>query len=138
MPDYLFLVKDNLLLVTKTFITADNLLNMEAFFIGRIEERTILKSALTSREAEMLAVIGRRRVGKTYLIESVYQNQIIFQITGLQNASRSEQLDNFTIRLNELSPSKLPIEKPKSWLRAFAMLTIYLEEQLGERKKVVF
>jgi len=111
---------------------------MATFFIGRKEERSILEAALNSRESEMVAVVGRRRVGKTYLIESVFQKEIIFQITGLQNATKSEQLDNFTIRLNELSNSKLPIEKPKSWLRAFAMLTIYLEEQLDATKKVVF
>lgn len=111
---------------------------MTTFFIGRKEEKEILKNALTSREAEMVAVVGRRRVGKTYLIESVFEKEMIFQITGLQNATKSEQLDNFAIRLNDLSTSKLPIEKPKSWLRAFAMLTIYLEEQLGETKRVVF
>ena len=111
---------------------------MAAFFIGRGEERKILMDALGSQEAEMVAVIGRRRVGKTYLIESVYQKEIVFQITGLQNATKSEQLDNFTIRLNELSTSKLPIEKPKSWLRAFAMLATYLEDQIGTTKKVVF
>lgn len=111
---------------------------MAIFFIGRKEERSILEDALNSRESEMVAVVGRRRVGKTYLIESVFQKEIIFQITGLQNATKSEQLDNFTIRLNELSTSKLPIERPKSWLRAFAMLTMYLEEQVTTTKKVVF
>lgn len=111
---------------------------MAIFFIGRQEEREILEEALMSGEAEMIAVIGRRRVGKTYLIESVYQEDIIFQITGLQNATKSAQLENFTIRLSKLTASKLPLETPKSWIRAFDMLTIYLEEQLGAEKKVVF
>lgn len=52
---------------------------MATFFIGRKEEKEILKQALASTEAEMVAVIGRRRVGKTYLIESVYEGQIVFQ-----------------------------------------------------------
>ena len=38
-------------------------------FVGRKKEQEILKEALTSYEAEMVAVIGRRRVGKTYLIK---------------------------------------------------------------------
>jgi len=111
---------------------------MATFFIGRKEERRILEDALNSRESEMVAVVGRRRVGKTYLIESVFQKEIIFQITGLQNATKVDQLDNFTIRLTELSNPILPIERPKSWLRAFAMLATYLEGQLDETKKVVF
>lgn len=111
---------------------------MSNFFIGRNEEKEILESALSSNEPEMIAVIGRRRVGKTYLIESAYQDKIIFQITGLQNATKGDQLDNFAIRLTKLSKSKVPIERPKSWLRAFAMLTTYLEEEIGEEKKVIF
>ncbi|MFK7981556.1 MAG: ATP-binding protein [Saprospiraceae bacterium] len=111
---------------------------MTTFFIGREEEKGILKDALQSREAEMVAVIGRRRVGKTYLIESVYQKQIVFQITGLQNATKTNQLENFIIQLNKVVKSKLPLERPKSWLRAFAMLTVYLEEQIEAEKKVVF
>ncbi|MGB0930860.1 MAG: AAA family ATPase [Chitinophagales bacterium] len=111
---------------------------MANFFIGRKEEKEILEAALSSKEAEMIAVIGRRRVGKTYLIESVYEDQIVFQITGLQNATKAEQLDNFAIRLTKLTQSKIPLERPKSWLRAFDILTTYLDEQLGAEKKVVF
>ncbi len=111
---------------------------MNPFFIGRTEEISILESALSSREAEMIAVIGRRRVGKTYLVESVYQEKIIFQLTGLQHTSKADQLDNFIIQLNKKVQSKIPLEKPKSWLRAFAMLTTYLEDQIGNEKQVVF
>jgi len=60
--------------------------------IGRQEEQEILRKALASTEAEMVAVIGRRRVGKTYLVEQVYQDRIFFQITGLQKQSMQKQL----------------------------------------------
>jgi uncharacterized protein len=43
--------------------------------VGRIEEINIMKNLLQSPQAEMLAVYGRRRVGKTYLIKNVYQTQ---------------------------------------------------------------
>ncbi|MGB1243606.1 MAG: AAA family ATPase, partial [Chitinophagales bacterium] len=113
---------------------------MTNFFIGRNEEKEILEAALNSKEAEMIAVIGRRRVGKTYLIESVYKDQTVFQITGLQNTTKADQLDNFAIRLTKLTQSNIPLERPKSWLRAFAILTTYLDEQLENEteKKVVF
>ena len=41
--------------------------------IGRIGEQEILQNSLSSKESEMVAVIGRRRVGKTFLINKVYK-----------------------------------------------------------------
>ena len=51
---------------------------MKTPFIGRKKEQEILEEALKSKEAEMVAVIGRRRVGKTFLVKSIYQAQITF------------------------------------------------------------
>ena len=53
--------------------------------IGRKEEIAILKKALKSTHAEMVSVIGRRRVGKTFLINHIYKKHIIFSISGTQN-----------------------------------------------------
>jgi uncharacterized protein len=50
---------------------------MESVFIGREKETQILREALESREAEMVAIIGRRRVGKTALIKHVYTVQFL-------------------------------------------------------------
>jgi AAA+ ATPase superfamily predicted ATPase len=69
-------------------------------FVGRLDEIKILKEAFVSNEAEMIAVIGRRRVGKTFLIKETYKNEIVFSITGVQNASLQEQLSNFSYQLN--------------------------------------
>ena len=86
----------------------------------------------------MVAVIGRRRVGKTFLIKTVYKEQILFEITGLQNAPLKEQLENFTFSLQRYAKAKLPIETPKAWLQAFMLLIEYLEQFSLEEKKVVF
>ncbi len=48
---------------------------MKNSFIGREKEIEILKTVLESNEAEIVAVIGRRRVGKTFLIKTVYEQQ---------------------------------------------------------------
>ena len=56
---------------------------MKNLLIGRKAEKIILQEAIESSEAEMIAVIGRRRVGKTFLIQSVYKNQLVFEVTGL-------------------------------------------------------
>lgn len=107
-------------------------------FIGRKSELLILKDALESREAEMVAVIGRRRIGKTFLIQQAYKDLIQFEITGIQNAPRTEQLTNFAFRLGEASHASLPIQTPKNWLEAFILLINWLKTQDQEKKKIVF
>ena len=111
---------------------------MKKIFIGRKAEIGILQDALESYEAEMVAVIGRRRVGKTFLIQSVYKNRIAFEFTGLQNASKKAQLENFVLQLAEVSDSTFPIKPPTSWLQAFALLISFLKRKQVTEKQVVF
>ena len=63
-----------------TFRSGFKFFTMEIPFIGREKEKETLLEALQSPEAEMVAVVGRRRVGKTFLIKKVYEKQIIFSI----------------------------------------------------------
>ncbi len=111
---------------------------MSQIFIGRKEEKTVLLDALDSNEAEMVAVIGRRRVGKTFLIQSVYKDNIVFEVTGLQYASMREQLENFVLQLTEFSENTFPIQRPDTWLQAFALLINYLKQLPEGKRKVVF
>lgn len=111
---------------------------METILVGRTEEKAILKKALESNEPEMVAVIGRRRVGKTFLVRSFYGDRIQFEVTGLQSATREEQLLNFTNRLNTYARPVVPLPPPANWLQAFQMLLTYLETKTGRRKIVVF
>jgi uncharacterized protein len=64
--------------------------------IGRIAERKILEEVLASPSSELLAIYGRRRVGKTFLIRSVFQKQLIFELSGVHHANATEQLLNFS------------------------------------------
>jgi hypothetical protein len=111
---------------------------METLLIGRAEEQEILSDALQSNEAEMVAVIGRRRVGKTFLIKTVYEEEMAFEVTGIQDASKQEQLQNFTIQLTKYSSSKLPINVPNNWLAAFFLLSTHLDTLDFSEKRVVF
>lgn len=111
---------------------------MKTKLVGRKKEVKILEEALNSREAEMVSIIGRRRVGKTFLISSSYAKSIIFEITGVQKASRVLQLRNFRDVVSEFSASNLPIEIPKDWIAAFQLLKTYLKPLLGKEKKVLF
>ena len=106
--------------------------------IGRIEEIKILNNAFQSSKAEMVAVIGRRRVGKTFLVKSVYENKIDFEITGIQHATRSEQLRNFMIQISKYSSGNFPITEPRDWLEAFYLLSKFLEIKQESEKNVIF
>ena len=120
------------------FLLVEKYKKMDASLIGRKEEKEILLEALSSPESEMVAVIGRRRVGKTFLVRTIYADRIVFEITGLQDASRKQQLENFVLQLAEASGAALPIRPPASWLEAFALLITYLKTLNLQEKPVVF
>lgn len=111
---------------------------MNQLIIGRKEEKKILEKALHSTEAEMISVIGRRRVGKTYLVRTTYKDNIVFEISGLQNATGQEQLRNFANQLRKFSGAKTIIPPPKDWLDAFFILIDFLEQVETDKKRVVF
>ncbi|MEM0994516.1 MAG: ATP-binding protein [Bacteroidota bacterium] len=107
-------------------------------FIGRRAEIAVLEEALRSKEAEMISIIGRRRIGKTFLVRTVYEKQIDFELSGIQDAQGDEQLRNFFQRLKEFFPETKERKAPKDWLDAFFMLTDHLEQKQKQSKKVVF
>lgn len=107
--------------------------------VGRKKEIAILKELLQSDESEFVALYGRRRVGKTFLIESIYQKEIVFTITGLNNTGKDLQLENFTNALNnQLGRLGQIPTVPQSWLKAFDILKKYLEQVRRTHKKVIF
>lgn len=109
--------------------------------IGRDEEKQILLDALASPQPEMVAIFGRRRVGKTYLVRQICQPQIAFELTGLQNASNAEQLQNFSEQLATFSKSPVPLKHPANWNEAFHILAGYLTKLPKTpkgKKRVVF
>ncbi|HTD92473.1 MAG TPA: ATP-binding protein [Chitinophagaceae bacterium] len=105
---------------------------------GREIERTLLEKALVSKEAELIALYGRRRVGKTFLIRSVYKEQMAFEFTGIHEASFIDQLENFTISLQKAFKSPAPLAIPGSWLKAFNLLQQYLSNRKEKKKSVIF
>ncbi len=108
---------------------------MSKKLIGRKKEQEILLKALHSDEAEMVAVIGRRRVGKTFLIRETYDRLIDIEVTGVQNATRKEQLENFSFVLNNFASRETPLSTPKNWLAAFRQLIKVLEREDIKQKK---
>ena len=111
---------------------------MKNELIGRKEEQKILESALASREAEMVAIIGRRRVGKTFLVNEVYKGRILFEVTGIQNAPLAEQIRNFVFQVAKIPQMPQALVLPTNWLDAFILLISHLGEAGAQEKKVVF
>lgn len=107
-------------------------------FIARTEELAILKRVDQSTQSEFVAVYGRRRVGKTFLIRHYYRNRIAFQLTALAHTSTTEnQLLNFHLVLDELPGVAKAAAPPENWLYAFHRLKGYLAN-LKIDKKVIF
>ena len=60
--------------------------------LGRVLEKNRLTDTLNSHRSELVAVYGRRRIGKTYLIREFFSERIIFSFTGLSDESKLKQI----------------------------------------------
>lgn len=105
--------------------------------IGRKKELDLLKKVRDSESPTFLAVYGRRRVGKTFLIRQAFDNQFDFYLTGMSNVSLSHQLANFHAALIKYDSLANEKEPANDWFTAFQQLTILLESS-KRAKKVVF
>lgn len=108
---------------------------MKKIFIGREEEKNILLKAYNHREARFVAIFGRRRVGKTYLIRQVLEGKIAFYMTGLSNVKSHQQIFNFHTALQRQGGNFPTV--PQNWFFAFQNLIDFLEAA-SHPKKVVF
>jgi hypothetical protein len=109
--------------------------------IGRTEECDVLASCLNSGKAEFVAVFGRRRVGKTYLVKEFFNNSFSFYATGVQNVDTRQQLRIFNESLTKYGDATQTI--PKDWFEAFSRLQTVLESGLVQKhyetgKRIVF
>ena len=111
---------------------------MNPQIIGREEEIKILERLLHSKDAQLLAIYGRRRVGKTFLIRSYYREHLVFSCTGQYNGKTSEQLINFAEQLNLHFPKKKTLLAPATWQEAFSLLRESIDTLKGDKKKVIF
>lgn len=104
--------------------------------VGRERECNELRRVMESDRSEFVIVYGRRRVGKTFLIDQYYQGKYDFTFVGGHNLSRQRQLTNFAKVLKKFSGVKP--EKFADWFDAFDALEEYIESLNENRKKVVF
>lgn len=108
---------------------------MKNSIIGRQYECRVLGDIMKSRESELVIVYGRRRVGKTYLINQFFDNEFSFKHTGIFGKSTETQLERFASSLDE--QFGCGAETPENWYKAFDLLKKCLKA-LKQERKVVF
>lgn len=104
--------------------------------IGRKHEQDILAKCLESNKAEFIAVYGRRRIGKTFLVKHFFSETFDFYITGVYKITRSEQLKIWQEQLTKYSGIRRT--KPKDWFEAFEQLREYLETLIEKKRVIIF
>jgi uncharacterized protein len=110
---------------------------MKPAIIGRKKEIDILEGLKASAKSEFVAVYGRRRVGKTYLIRSVFEGDFLFQLTGLANTKLQWQLAHFHRALMRQHKTNTPPKPASNWFDAFQQLMDCIENST-KPKKVIF
>ncbi len=106
--------------------------------VGRDAETKAMQALLKDDKAHMLALIGRRRVGKTFLIRNAYKENIVFELTGLKDGTLEQHLLNFTFQFNRYFPQMTPLTGITEWLTAFHKITEELDKLQKETKPVLF
>ena len=102
--------------------------------IGRTKEIEELNRLYESDESEFVAVYGRRRVGKTYLVRETFSDRFAFHHTGLPNAPKHQQLVHFK---ESLATAGARVKTPQNWFEAFRALREVVARSTF-RRKVVF
>lgn len=111
---------------------------MNATIIGREEEIRTLQRLLRSGEPELLAIYGRRRVGKTFLVKTFFKPHMIFSCSGQLEGTTSQQLVNFSKQLTGSFPKRKNKTLPSTWQEAFYQLQDCIDTAKGKKKKVIF
>ncbi len=110
--------------------------------IGRKTEIEELNTLYHSKKAEFVAVYGRRRVGKTYLIKELFRDKMAFYHTGMSpidSAGNNQLQDQLKSFHNSLLRYGMEDEKqPETWLDAFFLLEKLLEDKDDGNRQVIF
>jgi len=107
--------------------------------IARLEECELLKAMLHSDQAEFLALYGRRRIGKTFLIQNFFAKQkcLFFRVTGQKNGSLQEQIRGFTASISQAFYQGAELNGKDNWFDAFESLRLAILTNSKPDQKIV-
>ena len=103
--------------------------------IGRKDEIRQLTDYYSSGRAELIAIYGRRRIGKTYLVRNTFRDRFCFEMSGSIGAGNEAQMSNFVHALHNYGFSM--DDSPKTWTEAFFALRSILKEQIGKGERLL-
>src|SRR5437868_4492460 len=108
--------------------------------IGRQEEKRELTEIFNSKKSEFVVVYGRRRIGKTFLIEQFFKAKkcIYFHVTGVQDGLLKEQLAEFAKAIGKTFYNGATISPATTWMKAFDELHNAINNQLKSQKIIIF
>lgn len=111
--------------------------------IGRKKETTELNKLYDKNSAEFVAIYGRRRVGKTYLVDETFSGRITFRHAGLAPEDQKNDIGQLKNQLEHFYKSLLlhgmeECEKPKNWFDAFFLLEKFLQKIDAGTKQLIF
>lgn len=104
--------------------------------VGREKEIEKLHGLMNSGSPEFLALYGRRRIGKTFLIREYFKSHIVLDFSGAFEVEYDLQLDNFYSEYTRCTKNKREQIPPKNWRIAFNYISDYLYT-LSRRKRIV-
>lgn len=105
---------------------------------GRINEIKVLGQLYNSHRPELLALYGRRRVGKTFLIKQYFldkEDAIFFNVTGAKDGTFHEQIGHFIKQIGKVFYGGAALKAGKNWDETFEILTNAIEQ--AHNKKIV-
>lgn len=110
--------------------------------IGREFEQNALNEFLKTNKSELMALYGRRRIGKTFLVREYFAstprpNVVYFEASGIKDGSMKKQLENFSKSLAKVFFNAAPIRIPQNWDDAFNILTDEIHK-ITDKKIVIF
>lgn len=110
--------------------------------IGRNQETQELMRAYNRKQSQLVAVYGRRRVGKTYLVRELFKEEFAFYHTGVSPVELKDE-NLLEVQLREFNATLVrygaeDIEPPTNWTKAFERLIALLSKMPKEKRMVVF
>lgn len=105
--------------------------------VGRKEELETIEYLLNSTKSELCAIIGRRRIGKTFFINSALREHMYFQFTGKFESPKDVQIERFLMEVGE-QLNYIKIAPVKTWFNAFDILKKIILKARSKKKKVIF
>ena len=109
---------------------------MGTTLIGRRTEKDELLDLYHSGRAQLVTIYGRRRVGKTFLVNSLFANEYVFKVTAVLDDDTQRQLRTFSEALSEYGSKDKQVIS--DWFAAFDRLRALLESSKRKRKVVFF